>query len=895
MEKDAKSQLLLKQAAREGRGRLTIFLGAAAGVGKTYAMLKEAHSKLEAGVDVVIGFVLGHGRPETEALIKGLPQQPLRELTYKGASLWEPDIEGLLARRPSLVIIDELAHTNAPGSKYKYRYKDVEELLNNGIDVYTALNIQHLASLNDIVAQITGTIVQETVPDEFIATADAVKLIDIPPEDLRQRLREGKVYGQAQAERALKSFFRQGNISALRELALRYTASRVDEATTEYMRLHNIPGPWPTSGKVMVCAGSSPFAAQLIRTGARLAKGLHAELLVVNIEIPEQRFPVGDKERERIWKNLRLAEDLGGKVISVFGEDVVAALLEAARNNNVSSIVIGKSRASSWQDRFKKSLVDRLIESSGSIPVYVVNATAEGEQGTVVTTRAQAGQKVKIRELAYAAFLIAGITVFMQQALAYMELVNIALMYLLPVLISAMWWGRLNAYLTTIASILVFEFYFLEPTYTFVIEDLRYMWSFVLFFAVAHVVSQRTERLRKQVVATAQREQAVNELLSFSREITILDNTQTILDSFVNQLSANIKRPVAVLLPKEQKQLELVAASEEKEQLSDSELAVAQWAFDHGAIAGCSTNTLPRATNLYFPLLSQGEAQGAIAIGLREGQLSLAERQMLEGWINLLALQLQKATLAQKARQAEMLEKSDRLRTALFNSVSHELRTPLATIMGAIYTLQDKRVNCSEEMTKQLLADISQGGRRMERIITNLLDTARMESGMLQLKRQWCDFEDVISGALRKWGGNREDHELKFQLPEDLPLFQGDAGLLEHVVLNFLDNAAKYSQVGSQILIKAQTKQDQLVLEVYDEGCGFSEEDKPYLFEKFFRARCTDKASGSGLGLAICRSIIEAHGGSIWADHRQDCQGSIFAFSIPIEAQEEGVNHERGK
>lgn len=899
-----KTDIILKQAQREGQGKLTIFLGAAAGVGKTYAMLKDAHAKLAEGVDVVVGFAMSHGRKETQALMAGLPVVPEKELTYQGIKLREMDVDAILARHPQLVIVDELAHTNVAGSRFRYRYNDIDEILKAGIDVYTAVNIQHIESLNDDVAQITGTVVKETVPDAFFNRADNIQLIDIPPTELQKRLQEGKVYSPEQAARALKSFFRQGNISALRELALRFTAARVDVDTTEYMRLHDIAGPWPTSGKVMVCASYSPYAAQLIRSGHRLAKGLHSELLVVNVETPNYKFPVGDKERERIWKNFKLAKNLGGKVITVYGENVVDILLATARENNVNSIVIGKSRKAGWQDYLRRSLVDRLIASSEAINVYVIQAEAERDNNTIVSTgAAPAASSNKITKEYFFALLMVGFITMLMAAMAdKMELVNVALIYLLPVLISAMWWGRKVSYFTTVLSILGFEYYFIQPQNTFWVDDIRYLWSFIIFFAVASIVGKRTEKLRSEIENTSRREHAVNSLYQFSKEITALDNANDLINIFVNHVGSNLKRLVFVMLPDVENSLQLAAVYDPERGMIDKQtagvnsedLAVAVWSYKHMQTAGRSTDTLPTARYLYLPIVGEGKAMGVIAVDMDRDRLSLEERSLLEAWISMLAMMMQKADMSAKVRQAELLEKSERLRTALLNSVSHELRTPLAGIMGAVYTMRDQRLNVNDQLFKQLLKTIVESGIRMERIVTNLLDTARIESGMVKLKADWCDMEDVISGAIRKWGAYTSRHKFIYEIPDDLPLFIGDCGLLEHVVLNFIDNAAKYSPDGTEIKIKAEASDKSITLMVIDNGTGFSDEDKQHLFDKFFRAKCTDQYIGTGLGLFICKSIIEAHDGTIWAEHRKDAKGSIFGFTLPLktekDAQGEGGN-----
>ncbi|MGM9529726.1 MAG: ATP-binding protein [Phascolarctobacterium sp.] len=888
---------VLKQAKQEGRGKLTIFLGAAAGVGKTCAMLKAAKEKQRAGVDVLIGLVDTHERAETEALLEGIPRLSLKKIVYKEHELEELDYEGIIKRRPQLVIVDELAHTNVMGSHYSYRYKDIEAILEAGIDVYTALNIQHVASLNDVVAKITGTVVKETVPDEFLAQADAVQLVDIPVEELQKRLHDGKIYKPEIAARALQGFFRQGNISALRELALRYTASHVDEDTAAYMRLHAIDGPWPASGRVMVCAGFSPFASQLILQGHRMAQGLHSELLVVNIETPEHRFPVGDRERERIWQDFKLAHDLGGKVRSVYGEDVVDTILETARQYNVTAIVVGKSRHNSWQDYFRRSLVDRLIDQSESIPVYVMKVDATGRQPSVVNTNARGVAKsFGSKQVAYSLLMLAAITLLMLPLRPFMELLNIGLLYLAPVLVSAMWWGRKASYFTALCSILAFEFFFLAPTYTFRIDNLRYIWGFVIFFLVASLVGERTEKLRHEVEQTSRREQDINSLYQFSKDVVVEDDEKAIATAFDEHVGSYLQRDLWVLLPDGKGKFleQLFYDSQQKHTsdqaaLSNEEQVVAAWCWRNSCVAGRSTDTLPNAEHLFLPVVQEHSTLAVVGLPMEQKLLVPEERALLEAWLSLLGMLLAKAKLAKQAKEIAILQESDDLRNAILNSVSHELRTPLASIMGAVYTLQDARIKCDVTMQHQLLQTISTSSKRMEHIIENFLDTARITSGMVKLKRDWCDLEEIIGGALRRWGAHERKALVRCELPEDLPLFIGDSGLLEHVVLNYVDNAAKYSPQGSEIVLKAEADEEYLTLQVIDNGYGFADDEKEHLFEKFYRGKCTDKARGTGLGLPICKTIVEAHGGQVWAEHRNNGEGSVFAFKLPLT---KGDNHD---
>ncbi len=516
------AETLLAAANKEQRGKLTVFLGAAAGVGKTCSMLQEAHARLREGTDVVLGLVLTHGRKETAALLEGLPRIPEQEIEYHGKMLQEMDLDAILRRRPQLVVVDELAHSNVPGSRHQRRYQDVEELLAAGIDVYTAVNIQHIESLNDVVAQITGSIVRETVPDAFFELADDIRLIDIPPKELLQRLKEGKVYRPQQAQQALRGFFRQGNISALRELALRFTARHVDQDMLAYMRLHKIEGPWPASGKVMVCVSASPFSAQLIRAAQRLAQGLHAEFLAVHIETPERRFPHGDKERERLWRNLNLAKELGGQILTTAGTDFVETVLQIAVRENVTAIVVGKSGPRRWYEIGRKTLVDRLIDRSGFIHVYVIQGREEEEKSPVITTavpQQQAGWRQYVGALAAVVITTGLCYVFRGQ----LELVNISLLYLLPVLLTAAWWGRSTAYVTALFCVLGFDFLFLEPIFTFTIYDIRYLWSFLIFGLVAFLVGGKTESLRRELESTRRRESNVNSLYRFSSRIAALD------------------------------------------------------------------------------------------------------------------------------------------------------------------------------------------------------------------------------------------------------------------------------------------------------------------------------------------------------------------------------------
>ncbi|HWQ61930.1 MAG TPA: sensor histidine kinase KdpD, partial [Negativicutes bacterium] len=784
-------EAILEKLNKAARGKLTVFLGAAAGVGKTYTMLEVAHERLRGGSDVVIGWVETHGRQETERLVAGLPQIPAMTLVYRGKELAEMDIDAIIARKPELVLVDELAHTNVPGSRHVRRFQDVEELLDAGINVYTTLNIQHIESLNDVVAQITGIVVKETVPDHIIEEADNVQLIDIPPEELIERLKEGKVYVPGQAERALKNFFRPGNINALREMSLRFTASRVDRQLSEYMREHQIDGPWPAAGRIMVCVSASPFSAQLIRVARRLASGQQAEWLAVHIETA-RRFPVGDTERDRVARNMRLAEELGAETLSTTADDLAAEILEIARTYNVTAIVIGKPRHSRLRELLYGSVVDKLIRNGSGINVYVIQAQKETAPGGSIAT-AKAGERVNWSHYSLSLLMVAAVTLFSWLLKGRIELVNIALIYQLPVALSAFWWGRWPAYFTAVSSVLIFDFLFVPPIFTFTVDDIRYVWSFLTFLIVAFVIGGRTELLRFEATAARAREKSTRALYDFSREIAAVIDLDTIVRKLAGQAADALGRKVMVLLPDENGSLTVWAEKEPQNEyrpptkipLADSaEAAVAAWAYEHRQVAGRSTETLPGAQYLYLPLNTRDNTVGVLGIRIVEKLITHEQRRLMGAWAGLAAIAVERVKLTEEARQASLLVESDRLRAALFNSVSHELRTPLSSIIGSSSTLLDAEEMYSPAERRSLLETIKEGATRINLILVNLLDTARLESGMLQLKNDWCDIEDIIGTALRQLAEQIKGRPLDVKIPDDVPLLRGDCVLLGQVMVN---------------------------------------------------------------------------------------------------------------
>ena len=881
--------LLLKKAGKETRGKLTVFLGAAAGVGKTYAMLENAHERFVEGVDIIIGWVETHGRKETEALIDGLPKIMPRMMEYRNKLLAEMDIDAILARHPEIVLVDELAHTNIPGSRHVRRFQDVEELLNAGINVYTALNIQHVESLNDIVESITEVKVRETVPDSILENADQVQLIDIPPEDLIKRLKEGKVYVPGQVDQALHNFFRPGNINALREMALRFTAHRVDQQLNEYMHDHAIAGPWSAAEKVLVCVSASPFSTYLIRVAKRMATAMRADWYAVHIETLNSA-PLGDQDRERLARNMKLAEELGGKIMSLSGRDMVDEMVLFAHAENISHIVVGKPLKNRfWEWLSGGALVDKLIRKSAGIQIHVIQGKRSLEYVPKVETVSRQ-QPIYWRHYIGGLAMMAAMTAFCL-FMTQLDLVNIAMLYLLPVLLSAAWWGRGPSYLTAICTVVIFDYLFVPPIMSFSVLDIRYIWSFVIFLLVAFISGGQTERLRREARFAQQQERRTRVLYEFSREVAALVDLDSVIKRLAITAAQALERAVVVLLPNQKGKLELRSSEDLGNNQAaftndSSEFAVATWTFEHGQLAGRSTETLPSARFLYLPLTVRGKVIGVLGLHMLEKNVTPEQRRLIDAWATMAAIAVERIHLATEENQAALIAESERLGAALFNSISHELRTPLATIMGSISTLLDQEIDIPSESQAELKENIQDGALRMERIINNLLDTARLESGAMNIKHDWCDMEDIIGVALQRLGENLKNRQTNIKIQESLPLILGDCVLLEQVLVNLLDNAIKYSPSDKAIEISASVEDAKLVVSVADQGIGIPEEAQEQVFEKFYRGGRTSAVGGTGLGLSICKGIIEAHGGSIWvADLPQG--GTRFAFMLPLSKGED--------
>jgi two-component system sensor histidine kinase KdpD len=869
----------LEEETRASRGRLKLFFGAAAGVGKTYAMLEAARAQRANGVDVVTGYIEAHGRSETEALLEGLEILPPRLVDYRGAMLRELDLDAALARRPTLILVDELAHTNAAGSRHLKRWQDVLELLDAGINVYSTVNVQHVESLNDVVARITGVPVRETVPDSVFEQADEVELIDLPPDDLLQRFKEGKVYVPAQAEEAVRHFFRKGNLIALRELALRCTAERVDAQMRVYMREHAIESVWPAVERLLVCVGPSPSSARLVRTAKRIADRHGAKWIVAYVETPTQlRLP--PEARDRVVQMLRLAERLGAETITLSGERMSEEILAFAHARNVTQIVVGKPTRPLWKRILIGSIVDALVQGSGDIDVYVITgesdeaAPAAPARRRAIPTdwRAYAGTTAVVGAATGAAWLMFPLS----------ELSNVIMAYLLGIVAVAMRHGRGPSLLASVLSVAAFDFFFVPPYYTFAVTDVRYVFTFVVMLALGLVISGLTVRIRAQASAARYREQRTAALYAMSRELAGTPGVDALLNIALRHMGDVFHSRIVALLPDDTGGLVRRGESPNQFDLDSNELAVARWVVDHRQPAGLGTGTLPGASALYLPLVASRGAVGALGVRPADPHALETPEQLhqLETFTNQTALAIERALLVEEAQDARVRIENERLRSSLLSSVSHDLRTPLAAITGAATTILESGSRVDPATQHELLESVREEADRLNRLVQNLLEMTRLESGALELRRDWHPLEEVVGAALGRLAKSLGTRRVTVNIPPDLPLVAIDDVLIEQVLLNLLDNAIKYTPPDSTIRILVSATDQSVTVEVADHGPGLPKGQEARVFEKFYRA-ASDGRRGTGLGLAICRGVVLAHGGRIWA-HNLPEGGVAFLFTLPL-------------
>jgi two-component system, OmpR family, sensor histidine kinase KdpD len=871
---------LLETAQQSARGRLKIFLGAAPGVGKTFEMLSAARARYQEGVDVVVGVVETHGRRETEALLDGMEIIPRRPVDYRGRTLAELDLDALLARRPQLALVDELAHTNAPGSRHPKRYMDVDELIAAGIDVYTTLNVQHVESLNDVIAQITRIRVRETVPDSIIDKADDIELIDLTPEDLIQRLRDGKVYVPHQAERAIRHYFSPGNLTALRELALRRTAQRVDKQMVRYMQAHAISGPWAAGERILACIGSDVAGADVVRHAKRMADSLKAPWTAVHVETGRD-LNLGEAERDRIAEAMRLAERLGAETVTLPGQDVADTIAEYARANNVTHIIIVQQPRAWWRELFYGSLAQQLIRKSGGAGVHVLGRNSDASKPREFVVRTGEA-RAYLGSLAFVAVSLGGALLLHQR----LGVASVAMAFLTAVLVSAVVYGLWPALFASFVSVLAYNFFFLPPLYTFTIADPENVAALFFFGVTAVIASNLTARVRAQAIVARQRARTTEELYQFSRKLASAANLDDLLWATVHQIALMLKVRVVILLP-EDGRVAVRAGFPPEDMLDDADLAAAKWSWERNRTAGRGSDTLPGAKRLFMPMNTGRGAVGVVGIDSDEPGpiLTPDQHRLLDALADQAALAIERVNLVEDVDRARLVAETDRLRAALLTSISHDLRTPLASILGSATSLSEA-MDASTRL--DLIHNIQDEAERLNRFIGNLLDMTRLESGPLRLRTGAIELSDAIGSALRRASKILAEHRTQVVLQPNLPMLDLDEVLFEQVLFNLLDNASKYAPAGSLVTIKARQDGGNVVVQVLDEGPGIPPADLEHVFDKFYRVGGADRRrAGTGLGLAICRGFVEAMHGSIVATNRTDRSGAVFTMTLPVFAEAE--------
>lgn len=869
---------------RAKRGKLHIFFGASAGVGKTYAMLNAARSARTAGTDVVVGLAETHGRGETAALLEGLEILPRKAIDHRGARLEEFDLDAALARQPELILVDELAHSNAPGSRHPKRCQDVEELLRAGINVYTTVNVQHLESLNDVVGGITGIRVRETVPDRVFDEADEVVLVDLPPDDLLQRLKEGKVYLPHQAERAIRNFFRKGNLIALRELALRQAADRVDEEVRAYRREKSIGRVWQTKDALLACIGPGVGGDRVVRATARLADGLNAPWHAVYVETPRlQRL--SEAKRRRILGTLKLAEDLGAQTTTVPGHAIAEGLILHARSHNLSRLVVERPpRMLGWRRLWGTPLSDRLGYLAPDVDVIEIapeesgaseEREAPGEEAATRAMRPAAWQGYLWAAVACAAAAIIASVLF-----PYFELANIVMVFLLAVVFTALKVGRDPAVLAAFLSVGLFDFFFVPPRFSFAVSDVQFLLTFAVMLAVALVIGQLTAGLRYQARVAQQRETRARSLYELARELSGAIAPEQIAELCERFVAESFRAKSALLLMDlgERPQSPVAGGGIAPAAL---DLGIARWVHDQGQAAGVGTDTLPASPILYLPLKAPMRTRGVLAVepAVRRWLLVPEHRRQLDILATLLAISVERLHYVEVARDALVTMESERLRNSLLSALSHDLRTPLTALVGLADSLA--LAPCGQrEHQAELAAAIREEALRMNRLVNNLLDMARLESGEVRPNLQWQAVEEVVGSALKASRSLLAGHRVSVSIPADAPLVQFDAVLIERVLCNLLENAAKHTPAGTAIRVTAAVQEDRMAIAITDDGPGLPPGMGERIFEKFTRGQEESAVPGVGLGLAICRAIVEAHGGTIRAE--SPAGGARFVFTLPL-------------
>ncbi|GGK44991.1 sensor histidine kinase [Salinarimonas ramus] len=887
----ASPEALLALAEREGRGRLKIFLGAFPGAGKTYAMLQAARAARADGLDVAAGVIETHGRAETQALLEGLEVLPRAAIPYRGRMVAEFDLDAALERRPALLLVDEYAHTNAPGSRHPKRWQDVQELLAAGIDVWTTLNVQHLESLNDVIQRITKVRVRETIPDSVFEKADDVVLVDVTPDELLKRLSEGKVYVQDTATRAVEHFFRTSNLLALRELALRRAAERIDADLVERMQGSAIEGPWAAGERILALVGPDASSHTVVRSAKRLADLIGAPWFAITVEQPERS--VDPKARRRVAQALRLAESLGAQTQVLVGRDIVGEALRFARFENVTQVVIGRSRRGALAHALGRALPEQVMRHADDIAVHVVTAPREarGPRGW----RAVAGRLVPEgaeRASAYA-WSALGVLVALVVGLgmtAFVAVPNVSMVFILAVVLSAVAFGFRPAILASVLSFLGYNFFFIDPLYTFTIAQPHELLALVIFLAMGVVTSAVAARARQQAVAAGSRVKATRRLYEFARKMSALPTTQAVADGAVAEIHTILQRPVVLLLP-EDGEVALAAAWPPEDALEVAALSAARWAFEKNEPAGADTGTLPNVPWYFVPLRGGAGPIGVLGVAEPADGAPIEDeaRALLDTLAEQTSAALERARLAREMAAVKTAAETERVRNILLASISHDFRTPLASILGAATSLRDLGPKLPEDARADLLAQVREEAEHLDAMVRNLLAMTRVEAGALEINATWIDVAELIDRVVvaAKRRGARQSFAVAVE--PGLPLARGDQSLLDQTLTNIVSNAIRYGGGDARITISARRDRKTLSIIIADDGPGIAPDVLPHVFEKFVRARNghADGGEGSGLGLAIAKGVVEAHGGTITAvSPVAHGRGTAFTIHLPLTEEE---------
>lgn len=886
-----------RDTAKARRGRLKIFFGAAAGVGKTYAMLLAARERRAENIDIIVGLVETHGRKETAVLLDGLEILPPQLIEYRGTTLREFDLDAALKRKPSIILVDELAHTNAQGCRHPKRWQDIEELIDAGIDVYTALNVQHLESLNDDIGQISGIRVWETVPDTVFEEADEVELVDLPPDELLNRLKDGKVYLPQQAQEAIKHFFRKGNLIALRELALRQTANRVDAQMLDYREDNSIREIWQVNERILVCIGPNALAERLVRAGKRFANSLRAEWIVVYVETPElQRLPA--EKRDGVLRILRLAEQLGAETATLSAPDMSAAIIKFSNERNITKIVMGKPTRRGLKRLLLGSVVDVLISDAHNINLYLLGSPRPERGGGRDKSESSLFRKnplpglsgkrspLKKRTLGYiwAVIVTIATTVLAYLMFGKFELANLIMVFLLGVVFIATRFGRGPSILASFLGVAIFDLFFVTPYFSFTVSDSQYLVTLLAMLTVAMLISSLMADVRSQAKVAGHRERRATVLYAMSRDLTASQSEDEIVRTAVHHLYSEFGSRNVILFPDANGRIVYPTGRSISESLHAADLSVAQWVFDHDEIAGQGTHTLPGTAAIYFPLSIKETVLGVLAllpVNLR--RVFLPEQQkLLETFLGQIAQAISRVRLTEQARKTQVEMEAERLRNSLLSSISHDLRTPLATIVGSASTLVEEDHALRSEDKLELSRAIYDEAQRMSNLVNNILDMARLDAGAAELNKQWVPLDEIIGVVLTRLQKRLDGRSVSVKLPPGIPMIYIDAVMIEQVLVNLLENVVRYTPERSPVEIIVEASSGAVEISVADQGPGIPNGSENKLFEKFYRVHHEATQSGVGLGLAICKAIIEAHGGSIQAHNRQT-GGAVFSFMIPLD------------